>query len=175
MKMNKVVLAAAIAASMNAMADTSIYAGLTATTLDYAEPEVELDLSPNVGVFAGVKVNEYFSLEAEYNNGGDATTTIFDRPVKVEVDYLFNVGAKLTLPTSNKYVTPYAKLGVTYGELVASSGLFSIRDDGNSFSYGLGLQSDINDKVFLQLGYQSYYDKDNIDVDGFRGAVGVKF
>lgn len=174
--MKKLVLALIVGAlSMAAHSQPTGYAGLSASTLDYEEPGVDLGLSTGVGVFAGVKLNDHVSIEAEYNNGGDAATYVFAQPVSVEVDYLLNFSAKLTLPTSNKYITPYARIGFTHGELVASSGFYSLRDNGTSFAYGLGLQSDINDKVFLQLGYQSYYDKDNIDLDGFRGSVGFKF
>jgi len=175
--MMKAVLAAAIVAtSMNVMAEpASGYAGVSLSSLNYEEPGVDIDLSIAPGVFVGAKLNQFVSLEAELVTGADGDVRIYGQNVDVSVNSILNVGAKFTIPTSSQYVTPYARLGISRGELEVKLGYYSSTDSDTSLAYGFGIQSDINDQAFFQIGYQSYYDKDDIAVNGLRGAVAVKF
>ncbi len=165
-------------------ADTGWYAGASYAQTFYKESGLsELDLSA-IQVQGGYRMTPHLALETRFGLGiGDDTTREFIYGERVdlttEIDYVVSGFAKAILPLDA--IELYALAGFTYASLeydlrLVNYGYSVQEDDSDSdFSYGVGLAVNPQDNVSLFIEYVSYYDKDDVEIDGYTFGVNFYF
>jgi outer membrane immunogenic protein len=148
---------------------------------------------------AGIKLNEYFSVESELatgiedgdfdfntdedefnfddNNDGDLSDVI-SATGDLGLNYLVGLYGKAELPLTER-LGAYARAGYAYVDLDASlatpGGLdINVEDSADGPAFGAGLKYSLSDSVYLKGDY-TYYSFDNTDTSGAMLGVGFKF
>ncbi|MYM63070.1 porin family protein [Pseudomaricurvus sp. HS19] len=162
--------------------DSGWYAGASYAQTSYKESGLsELDLSA-LQAQGGYRLTPHLALETRLGLGvGDDSTreSIYGERVDAtaEIDYVVSGFAKAILPLDA--VELYVIAGVTYASIeydvrLVDYGYSASGDDsGSDFSYGAGLAVNPNDNVSVFIEYVNYYDKDEVEIDGYN--VGVNF
>lgn len=147
------------------------YAGGGFAVIDYSEPGFDADLTAIYGR-AGSKFNEYLSVELRLATGiGDDSDEVLGIDVDVELENFYGVYMRGGIPL-NPMIYPYVVAGYTRGEVEYSALGFSDSESGSDFSYGIGVDVNINEKITLNIEYINYLDKNDVEVSGFGlGAV----
>jgi opacity protein-like surface antigen len=110
----------------------------------------------------GLQMSPYFALEGQYIQFGDFE----DGPLSIDVSGLTASGLVILPFTSN--VSAYGKAGVLFWDVdldfEQGGQRDSFSDDGNDFTYGLGLRLALSQALVLRLEYERFALEDN-DVD----------
>ncbi len=175
---NLIIVTGLAAASHTAPAETRYYFGGNFALLDSSEDvagEVSLDLR---GLYAraGAQFHENFSSEIRLGVGiGDDTDNIANVEVEGELDHFYGGYFRGGVQAGNLFY-PYLIAGYTRGkldlEITASNGTRVKADETESdFSYGIGVDIRLSETVSGNVEYMNYYDKDDVELDGF--ALGI--
>lgn len=125
------------------------------------EDELEDDHVGYKGI-AGIRLNEMFSVEAQYIDFG----TSDDGDNRIDADG-WTLGAVIAIPIFDA-VNPYGKVGALFWDADGRTGtgltLFTGSDDGTDFAYGLGLRFNLTQALALRTEYERFA-LDEIDVD----------
>ena len=164
MKKHMVLALSLMAASTAAVAQTSFYA-----TADYTAYDLEVSGGGSasfgaLGVAGGVKLNEFLAAEVRLATGANDE----DLGNGVSFGLESYIGAQLvgSLPLDKNF-SLYGTLGYGEAEVQASQGNVRITDSDTGLSYGAGVQYDMGN-LGLRVGYESIYDSNGIEVDGFK-------
>lgn len=142
------------------------------TTLDASASGASVDWKPsNLVLLGGFDLNDNFAIEGRY---GLSLSDDTNSGVSAEVDM---TGVYVKASVSSGMLSPYAMLGYANTEVEVSFDELSGSDSETDFSYGLGLDIVLSEKIDLNLEYMSYYsDKiDGVDFDITTIGLGAKF
>ena len=120
-------------------------------------------------VFGGWMFNPYIGGELEYIDGGTAE----DRGVEIDVSG-FNASLRGAYPVSEQF-SVFAKVGMLFWDADVSSSGVSGSDDGEDFSWGVGLGFDFADNFGVTLEYQGFEIEDTDTVDLISAGLVWKF
>lgn len=180
LKLSTIVLATSLL-SVNANAnDTYAWVGFSGLNLDEKGSLFGVDYKASadfntLSFGIGQELNEYFAIEGMFATGLDAgqvklkalgTSTDF----KLNLNTAFGVYGVGTFPINNT-VSIYGKAGF----MQASFSSISISVTQSSFSYGAGLNFNIDKTSSINLDYMNYYDKDSTTIDGIGLGYVVNF
>lgn len=152
------------------------YAGGTFLDVDYSETGFE-DASLNaLGGRIGRHFNENFSGEIRAGFGvGDNSVSVISTDVDLEINHFFGAYVRGGFQLGPS-AYPYAILGYTRGEVEASiSGFGSETESESDVSFGVGVDLQITENVYLNIEYMNYLDKDDAEVDGFLVGFSRRF
>lgn len=185
--------------SMPALAadDQGFYAGVGAGlfSVEVGDFESGLDFDADdtgFRVFGGWQMNEFFGLEAGYEDGGTASETIGDLAtigIEAEVDIDvsgFDILLTGTIPFSDMFYG-YAKAGMLFWDGDVASTLRedngaggvivtqdSASESGEDLAYGAGLGFDFSENFGVRLEYM-FYDISDADADFLSASVLMRF
>ena len=120
-------------------------------------------------VFGGWMFNPYLGAELEYLDGGTAE----DRGIEIDVSG-FNASLRGAYPFSDQF-SVFAKVGMLFWDADVSSFEVSGSDDGEDFSWGVGLGFDFSDALGVTLEYQGFEIEDTDTVDLISAGLVWKF
>jgi attachment invasion locus protein len=154
--------------------DEGFYAELGVMQANYKESGVKFNNSMGA-LKAGYNFNKAFAVEGMIaGNIGSANFYIGSTYITAQVQNAYGLYGKGSIDVSEG-VSLYGKIGLTNGEVTASSRYASSFTSGTSASYGVGIQANINKEVYATLDYLSYYNKNGISVTGPSINLGYKF
>lgn len=139
-------------------------------------PDREFD---TVGLMAGYQYNQYFSIETRLNKGTSGYSSIMyvnglhDQKYKEDIDYQASLFIRASFPVYEA-VNVYALAGVTKSKYEITSSATSVDKDGNvtttypyiiklsesGFSYGVGVEYQINNSFNVFVDYKKLPDLD---------------
>ena len=130
-----------------------------------------VSVSPQLArAMVGVNVHDNLSVE-----GMAAVTVVSDTYQNVDISA--NAWGVFLKPkfqvTQDTQV--FARVGHVSSELKASVSNYSASLSGSDVGYGLGVQTQITSKVYGQIDYMSYYNKNGFEAKGFTVSVGTRF
>ena len=146
----------------------------------YAHAKLESSGLPSVtpGVIAarfGYNFTKNFAAEAFLATGvSSKDIDVAGIPVSVKIDSAYGVYLKAKVEVGNGFEL-FAKPGYIHAKLKASAGGFSASTSDDSFSWAIGGQYNFTDRMYGQLDYASYYDKQGDKVSGPSISIGWKF
>jgi OOP family OmpA-OmpF porin len=120
-------------------------------------------------VFGGWMFNPYIGAELEYLDGGTAE----DRGVEIDVSG-FNASLKGAYPFTDQF-SVFAKVGMLFWDADVSSFEVNGSDDGEDFSWGVGLGFDFSDNLGVTLEYQGFEIEDTDTVDLISAGLVWRF
>ena len=164
--------AGAAQAQSTTPAQNSVYGEVGYTFVKIKEDTTGVSAKP--GALRGIvgwDVNPYLALEAMFATGVSDDTT---QGVKFKVSRSY--GLYLTPKYAiNSDFEVFGRLGYADSKLKLSGGGQSFSGTDSSFSWGLGAKYNFNKQVYGALDYTSYFDKDNLKIDGVTLSVGYRF
>lgn len=172
--MKKLIIATALLLPLSAMSMTldksRLYMGGSYSNIDYQEGNVTLDLS-TLSVVGGYRINRYVALEGRLGRGQSKGN--FAGAV-LEVDRFLSAGIVGTYPLGDENFRLYGSLG--YNDIEFTAQGFGVRasDSVDSAAYGLGI-SYVVGPLEYRIGYENFYDKDNVKADGYTITVNYTF
>lgn len=171
MKNRTMICMLALAMSPGAFAQDP-YLGLNATFLEYSEDGVDdLDLNSVIGRVGGY-FNPYVGAELRWGYGvNDDSADVAGTSASLELDDMYGAYIKGGVPVGDTFY-PYAIVGYTEQEVTVRSGSLGAASDSDSdISYGLGVDVQLGEKIGLNLEYMSFYDKDDVEIQGL--SIGI--
>jgi OOP family OmpA-OmpF porin len=120
-------------------------------------------------VFGGWMFNPYVGAEVEYMDGGTAE----DAGVEIDISG-FNASLRGAYPFGEQF-TVFAKVGMLFWDADVSSFEVSGSDDGEDFSWGVGLGFDFSDNFGVTVEYQGFEIEDTDTVDLISAGLVWKF
>ena len=118
----------------------------------------------------GVEMTRWFHLEGRVDFG------LNDKAiggVEVSINRLIGAHGVFSYPNDSLF-RPYAVLGMTYGEVEFRVPGFGRGDEAETdFSFGAGVDAELNDSLDLFIEYMQYVDKGIVDFSGI--TLGIKF
>ena len=144
--------------------------GLTDTTFEI--DGVSGDASPTA-LFAriGYQINEYVAAEARLGSGLESDKF---HGIKTEIEDFYGAYAKVGVPTTVG-LYPYALVGLTHGELKASSRGNSDKQDDSDVSFGLGVDYWFDSNFSVGVEYTKYLETSDYKVTGISLGANYKF
>ena len=144
------------------------YGEIGYTGLTYQEPEVKTHPA-GIRLIGGYAPHPNLAVEVMgLVNAKDDKVDLFGQTFKLKVDNVWGVFLKPKVA-----VTPelelFGRLGYARSERTLSIGGLSQSESGNSVAYA------INKRVSLSFDYMSYYNRDDIRIQGPTLGVGIKF
>lgn len=124
---------------------------------------------------AGYNFNKNLALEGMI--GGNINSANFyyrTTNITAQVQNAYGIYGKGTVEI-NDTVSLYARVGATNGTVTGSSSYGSAWTSGTSPSYGVGIQANINNDVYVSLDYMSYYNREGVSITGPSLNAGYKF
>ena len=120
----------------------------------------------------GNLINKNVAAEFRYGIGihGDASQV---PGLEVKVDNFLGAYIRVGSLTGNA-INPYVVAGYTRGRISITLDDVTGDADGSDFSFGLGTDITINEKLFFNAEYMNYYDDDGIQVTGWGIGFTVK-
>jgi len=121
-------------------------------------------------VKAGYELFSFVAVEMRLGTGiTSGKRESFD--IKREVDVGTLYGGYLKLQAGHKEFNPYLMVGVTSLELDLNGPVASTDGDDDDISYGIGVEAALSEKLYFNLEYMQYYDKD--DITGRAIGIGL--
>jgi opacity protein-like surface antigen len=121
-------------------------------------------------VKAGYELLPFVAVEFRLGTGiTSGTRESFD--IKREVDVGALYGGYLKLQTGHKEFNPYIMVGYTSLELDITGPVVSGNGDDDDISYGIGVEAALSDRLYFNLEYMQYFDKD--DITGRAIGIGL--
>lgn len=130
----------------------------------------EYDLDA-VGIHGGYQISNVIAVEMR---AGMGVTDDSDFNIDAEIVNYVGVYAKFGIP-SDTVVYPYAIIGFTDFEFDFSNDSLAEGGRDNDFSFGAGLSFNINDTIDLYGEYMRWFDKDDVEIDGFTLGANWRF
>lgn len=172
--MKKLILATALLLPLSAMSMTldksRLYMGGSYSNIDIQSDGVSVDLS-TLSVVGGFRVNRFVALEGRLGQGqskGNLGGAV------VEVDRYVGLNLVGTYPLGDENFRLYGSLGYNDIELTLSAPGILGSDSYDSVNYGLGI-SYVVGPLEYRIGYENFYDKDNVKADGYTITVNYTF
>lgn len=175
-------LALAVVGASSAHAAGNSYGAVQFASLDYEESGFDA-ISPKAIVFrAGNRLNETIGFEGRFAIGtseGSTSVSVMGVPLEVSVDVDNIIGAYVTANASvGSTANVYGLIGLARVDLTSKASIpgfasFAVSDSDTGVSFGFGGDIGVNEDVALNIEYMSYYDEDDISIDGM--AFGLKF
>lgn len=167
---------AALTCGSQAMAEHYVGGNISAMKMDNG------DSFKMAGLYGrlGSEFNEFFSGEIRLGTGieKDSAFIVDEKNVihegKIEIDYFYGAYLRGTIPVTD-YIYPYATLGFTNLQLEFKSPTLREQDSSSDISYGLGVDIRLSTNSDFNLEYMNYYDKDDIEIDGFSLGFTYRF
>lgn len=120
-------------------------------------------------VLGGWMFSPYLGAELEYIDGGTAE----DRGFEIDISG-FNASLRGAYPFTEQF-SVFAKVGMMFWEADVSSFEVTGTDDGEDFSWGVGLGFDFTDNLGLTVEYQGFEIEDTDTVDLISAGLVWKF
>ena len=104
----------------------------------------------------------------------DSKLEFFGQTFKVKIDNIWGAFLKPKVAVTPE-VELFGRLGYARSQRSVSVDALSFSESGNSVAYGVGASYAINKRVSLNFDYMSYYNRDNIRIQGPTLGLGIKF
>lgn len=151
--------------SINAIAEISLYAGLGASRINISGNDGSVDINPDsitlntVNAKFGAQLTKHLQAEIRGGLGSkDATVEALGVKVDLKLEHFYGAYIKAGVPDLESFF-PYILLGYTEIELEGSSGGVSVSESDNDFSYGVGIDFKLSDRVSINTEFANLYDK----------------
>ena len=161
--------AAALTCGVPALAANYVGGSIAAVNADFSIPQ-DADLVALYGRL-GTEFSENFSGEVRLGTGIDDDNLGI---TKVELNHFYGAYVRGGIPVADVFF-PYAVVGFTRAELERSNRFGSTKDSGTDVSFGVGTDIRISHNVDLNVEYMSYYDKNDVSIDGFAAGITYRF
>ncbi len=167
--------AGAVQAQASPQGDSSgFYGEIGYTGLTYKEPEVKTHPG-EVRLIGGYEFHPNMAVEVMgLLSAKDSKLDFFGQTFKVKIDNIWGVFLKPKVAVTPE-VELFGRLGYARSQRSVSVDALSFSESGNSVAYGVGASYAINKRVSLNLDYMSYYNRDDIRIQGPTLGVGIKF
>ena len=167
--------AGAVQAQTSPQGDVGAFYGeIGYTGLTYKEPEVKTH-PREIRLIGGYEFHPNMAVEVMgLLSAKDSKVDYFGQTFKVKIDNIWGVFFKPKVAVTPE-VELFGRLGYARSHRSLSVGALSLSESGNSVAYGVGASYAINKRVSLNLDYMSYYNRDNIRIQGPTLGLGVKF
>jgi opacity protein-like surface antigen len=162
-----------LVSSINASANEgSKYFGINLSRGEYSEDGISEDFNPLaiIGKF-GYCVHKNFAIEGRLGIGlTDDEKEVYGYDVSLELDSLIGFYGKGILDL-NERIQAYGLIGLTRAEGTVEASGYSESDDDTGLSYGIGIDFELSNKIYVGLEYVSYLSKSDFDLAAF--SVGI--
>jgi len=174
---NILIFTSLLAAASASFAQSNLYG-----EFGYQSFEVESSAPPRVstdnGAVSGIIGHKFHpNLSAElFLAGGvdDGTDTIGGVRFETELKNSYGVFLRPSTMVWDK-VEVFGRVGYLQSKLRVSAVGVSGSDSEGSFAYGLGANYYFSDRMYGQLSYTSFHDKDDVELKGFGASIGYRF
>jgi opacity protein-like surface antigen len=165
----------AVQAQTSPQGDSSgFYSEIGYTGLTYKEPEVKTHPG-EIRLIGGYEFHPNMAVEVMgLLSVKDSKLDFFGQTFKVKIDNIWGVFLKPKVAVTPE-VELFGRLGYARSQRSVSVDSLSFSESGNSVAYGVGASYAINKRVSLSFDYMSYYNRDNIRIQGPTLGVGIKF
>lgn len=177
--MKKLALILALSACGVAQAQTAapspFYAELGYAALDAEVFDVDFDIGAVRGI-VGYEVHPNLAVEAMLGLGaGSDAVSGNGETVKLELEHSYGVYLKPKVRVAEG-LELFGRVGYAHSKLKARAvGYRSETDSDNDVSYGAGLSYQFTKSVYGSVDYMHYYHHDEVKLEGFSLAVGLRF
>ena len=167
--------AGAVQAQTSPQGDAGAFYGeIGYTGLTYKAPEVKTHPG-EVRLIGGYEFHPNMAVEVMgLLSAKDSKLDFFGQTFKVKIDNIWGVFLKPKVAVTPE-VELFGRLGYARSQRSVSVDALSFSESGNSVAYGVGASYAINKRVSLNLDYMSYYNRDDIRIQGPTLGVGIKF
>lgn len=158
--------------SINAVANEGSYFGINISRVEYSEDGISEDFNPLaiIGKF-GYCLHKNFAIEGRLGIGlTDDEKEVYGYDASLELDYLIGFYGKGFLDLNEK-IQAYGLIGLTRAEGTAEVSGYSNTDDDTDLSYGVGIDFELSNRIYIGLEYVSYLSKSDFDLNTI--ALGV--
>lgn len=148
------------------------YIGLNVTRLEYSEDGFSSDFNPiALAAKVGYQFFDYFAVEARGGAGiMDDDENFFGVDVSMKINYLVGVYGKGILNLNDQF-NFYGMLGFTLTKMTVKSMGQRVSDDDAGLSFGLGMDAELMNQVYIGLECMNYFMK--TDSDTIAIAIGI--
>ena len=167
--------AGAVQAQTSPQGDSSgFYGEIGYTGLTYKEPEVKTHPG-EVRLIGGYEFHPNMAVEfIGLLSAKEGEIPVDGGILKVKIDNIWGVFLKPKVAVTPE-VELFGRLGYARSQRSVSVDALSLSESGNSVAYGVGAAYAINKRVSLNFDYMSYYNRDDIRIQGPTLGVGIKF
>jgi len=167
--------AGAVQAQTSPQGDAGAFYGeIGYTGLTYKAPEVKTHPG-GVRLIGGYEFHPNMAVEFIGLLGAKEGEIPVDGGIlKVKIDNIWGVFLKPKVAVTPE-VELFGRLGYARTKTKFSGDGETGSESGNSVAYGVGASYAINKRVSLSFDYMSYYNRDNIRIQGPTLGVGIKF
>ncbi len=174
MKFAAKAFAALIVATTATSALAQVYGEVGYNAVDYKEAGRKASLG-SLSATVGYNFHKNLAVEGFVATGiADDDVRVSGLNVNVEAKTSYGVFLKPKVALSDSFEV-FAKLGWVESKIGASVANISVSEKGSDFAYGLGAQYNVSKKVYLSGGYNSFYSKNDVKVEGWNVGIGYKF
>ena len=179
---NVLVFASLLAAASTSFAQSNAAPSSLYGEFGYQNFELESDaipgLSTNNGAVSGIIGHKFHpNLSAELflaGNVDEGSDTIGGVSFETKIKNSYGVFLRPSTMVWDK-VELFGRVGYLQSKLgVSAPGVSSSESEG-SFAYGVGANYYFSDRIYGQLSYTSFHDKDDVELKGFGASVGYRF
>ena len=152
----------------------AFYAEIGYTGLTYKDPDVKTHPA-DVRLIGGYELHPNMAVEfIGLLSAKESKVTADGSLIKLKVDSVWGLFLKPKVAVSPE-VELFGRLGYARTKVKLAADQGTISDSANSFAYGVGAAYAINKRVSINLDYMSYYNRDNIRIQGPTLGLGIKF
>lgn len=131
-------------------------------TADYKLNTLDLRLGVEISQWAHIEGRVAYGLNDKANNG-----------IEFSIHRMAGIYGVVG-PFNNEVISPYALIGVTYGELdFRIPNLIGDRETETDLSYGIGANVQVTNSIDVFLEYMHFLDKNGVNFNGI--GLGLKF
>ena len=169
---SSVLLGVVLVASSNSFANEGDkYWGLDFHQGSYDETGFPKANPTGFAIKAGKYITENVAMEGRLSLGlGDDTVNYLGVDVDLELDNALSFFIKGDAPLSPT-ANVYGLLGFTKGKLSASVGSFAVSADDSGLSYGMGVETKMNEGLLFAAEYIFYLSESTYDYTGFNFGI----
>jgi hypothetical protein len=178
--LSAILLGASVGSQAQTQADPKLYAeiGYAATTFKVEDAADQFKAKPALltGI-VGYQIHPNVAVEGLLGLGAKSSEIKWNGAatgVNVKINNTMGVFVRPSVKVSDE-VELFARLGYLRSKLTLSDAFGSVSDTDNGVAYGLGGNVYLYKTSYLQLNWTSYYNKDDVKINGLGVAYGMRF
>lgn len=161
-----------------AFGQDATYVGVSWFQWTYDEDFAEEASASTLRFSVGTDLNPNLGLETQFATGGSDTVFVSvpgagSGNVEVELDN--SISLMLRPQTSGEEFRAYGLVGFSMGQITATGPGGSFSDDDSGLSYGIGIESTVNESTWLTVDYVNYLRDDAYTFDALSVGVRARF
>jgi opacity protein-like surface antigen len=179
---NILVFASLLAAASASFAQSNAAQSSLYGEFGYQSIELESDdfpgLSTDNGAVSGIIGHKFHpNLSAELflaGNVDEGSDTIGGVRVETKIKNSYGIFLRPSTMVWDK-AEVFGRVGYLRSKLRVSAPGISSSDSEGSFAYGVGANYYFSDRLYGQVSYTSFHDKDDVELKGFGASIGYRF